>query len=270
MAEATHPTPTPVMFIHGLWLHATSWRDWQARFESAGHLTTAPGWPHEPATVAEAREQVEAVAGLGIDEVTDHFAEIIHGMERKPIVIGHSFGGLIAEKLLGENLATAAIAIDPAQIKGVLPLPLEQLRSAFPVLSNPTNLNRAVMLTEEQFRYGFGNALTAEESRELYEEWVIPSPAKPLFQTAVANINPNSAAAVNTENATRGPLLLMAGGHDNTVPAKVTHAAYNLYQAPGAITEIKDFPDRGHSLVIDKGWGELADIALAWLKDKEL
>jgi pimeloyl-ACP methyl ester carboxylesterase len=210
------------------------------------------------------------VAGLGIDEVTDHFAEAIHKLERKPVVVGHSFGGLIAEKLLGENLAAAAIAIDPAQIRGVLPLPLEQLRSAFPILSNPINLNRAVMLTEEQFRYGFGNAISAEESRELYDAWVIPSPAKPLFQAAVANFNPSSAATVNTRNSTRGPLLLIAGGSDHTVPSKVTHAAYKLYHEPGAVTDIKDFPDRGHSLVIDTGWPELAAYALEWLTRQDL
>jgi pimeloyl-ACP methyl ester carboxylesterase len=220
--------------------------------------------------VGEAREHPELVAGLGIDDVTDHYAEIIHGLERKPIVVGHSFGGLIAEKLLGENLAEAAVAIDPAQIKGVLPLPLEQLRAAFPILSNPINLNRAVMLTPKQFRYGFGNAISAEQSTRLFEQWVIPSPAKPLFQASVANINPNSAATVNTHNATRGPLLLIAGGSDRTVPSKVTHAAYKLYHEPGAVTAIKDFPDRGHSLVVDEGWRELADYSLEWLKAQEL
>jgi alpha-beta hydrolase superfamily lysophospholipase len=258
------------VFIHGLWLHASSWKGWQERFRAAGYEPAAPGWPNEAATVDEARVHPEAVAGQGIDEVTDHFAEIIRGLDAKPVVVGHSFGGLIAEKLLGENLAVAAVAIDPAQIKGVLPLPLEQLKAGFPVLGNPANLNRAVMLTEEQFHYGFGNAITPEESAELYKRWVIPSPAKPLFQAAVANFNPNSSAKVDTHNATRGPLLLIAGGSDHTVPSVVTHAAFKLYHEPGTVTDIKDFPDRGHSLVVDSKWEELADSTLAWLKTQGL
>src|SRR5919197_813864 len=180
-------TSRPVVFIHGLWLHATSWRPWVDLFDAAGYSAIAPGWPREPDTVQAARDHPEAVADITIDEATDHYAAIIAGLDTSPVIIGHSFGGLIAEKLLGEGIGAAAVAIDPAQIKGVLPLPLSQLRSGLPALGNPANLHRAVSLTEPEFRFGFGNALTQEESRELFERWTIPSPARPLFQAAAAN-----------------------------------------------------------------------------------
>jgi pimeloyl-ACP methyl ester carboxylesterase len=177
--EGNSMSPAPVVFIHGLWLHATSWNPWMEVFREAGYDPIAPGWPGEPDTVAEARERPENVANIGINDVTGHYADIIDGLGQQPVIIGHSFGGLIAEKLLGQDVGTAAVAIDPAQIKGVLPLPLAQLRSGFPALGNPTNLHKAVSLTEGQFRYGFGNALSEEESNALYEKWTIPSPASP-------------------------------------------------------------------------------------------
>src|SRR3954454_23151926 len=177
----------PVVFIHGLWLHATSWQPWLELFAASGYAPIAPGWPNEPATVAEARANPDAVANLSIDEVTKHYADIIAALDEPPVIIGHSFGGLFAEKLLGQGLGSAAVAIDPAQIKGVLPLPLAQLRSGLPALGNPANLHRSVSLTKEEFRYGFGNALSDEESDALWEKWTIPSPARPLFQAAAAN-----------------------------------------------------------------------------------
>ncbi|NNC12016.1 alpha/beta hydrolase [Planctomonas sp. JC2975] len=255
----------PVVFIHGLWLHATSWQPWIERFQAAGYAPVAPGWPNEAATVAEARANPEAVANIGIDEAAAHYAEVVSGLGEDTILIGHSFGGLLAEKLLGEGIGAGAVAIDPAQIKGVLPLPLAQLRSGFPALGNPANLHRAVSLTAPQFRYGFGNALTEEESDALFESWTIPSPARPLFQAAAANFVMHSAAAVDTKREPRGPLLLISGTADHTVPDVVTKSTLKQYRDSMAVTEFKQFEGRGHSLTIDHGWGDVADAVLEWL-----
>jgi pimeloyl-ACP methyl ester carboxylesterase len=259
-------TNTPVVFIHGLWLHATSWEPWQALFRDAGYDPIAPGWPQEPDTVAEAREHPEKVANIGIDDAVGHYAAIIDTLGTAPVVIGHSFGGLIAEKLLGQDLAAAAVAIDPAQIKGVLPLPLAQLRAGLPALGNPGNLHKALSLTKKEFRFGFGNAVTGEESDALFERWTIPSPARPLFQAAAANFVMHSQAKVATENQTRGPLLLVSGLEDHTVPDVVTRSTLKQYRDSAAVTELKQFEGRGHSLTIDHGWEDVAHAVLDWLK----
>ncbi|PJJ61610.1 alpha/beta hydrolase [Compostimonas suwonensis] len=260
----------PVVFIHGLWLHASSWEPWFDLFREQGFEPVAPGWPHEAATVAEARERPEDVANLGIDDVTNHFAQIISDLETPPVVIGHSFGGLIAEKLLGQGYGNAAVAIDPAQIKGVLPLPLAQLRSGLPALSNPANLHRSVSLTEKEFRFGFGNALSEEESSALWEKWTIPSPARPLFQAATANFQMHSEAKVATGNEDRGPLLLISGTADHTVPDVVTDATLKQYRDSNAVTELIKFHGRGHSLTIDNGWRDVATEILVWLRQQNL
>ena len=256
----------PVVFIHGLWLHATSWSSWLDLFREAGYEPIAPGWPNEPPTVPEAREHPELVANVGIDDITAHMAQIIDGLAAAPVIVGHSFGGLIAEKLLGEGYGAAAVAIDPAQIKGVLPLPLAQLRAGLPALGNPANLHKAVSLTRKEFRFGFGNALSPDESDTLFERWTIPSPARPLFEAAVANFSLHSPAKVDTKNAERGPLLLISGTEDHTVPDKVTRSTLKQYRDSGAVTELKQFEGRGHSLTIDEGWKDVANAVLDWLK----
>jgi pimeloyl-ACP methyl ester carboxylesterase len=260
----------PVVFIHGLWLHADSWSSWIARFRAAGYDPIAPGWPGDSHSVADTRNAPERLERKGIDDVVDHFAQIIRSLPTKPIVIGHSFGGLFAQKLLGQDLASAAVAISPAQIRGVLPVPLSQLRSTFPVLGNPLNWNKTVALTAAQFRFAFANTVSEHESAELFAKWTIPGPGRPLFEAALANLNPNSPAKVATDNQQRGPLLMIAAGQDHTVPAVLTRAAYKLYRKSSAVTELKEFRDRGHSLTIDSGWEQIADAALAWLKSKGL
>ena len=263
-------TRTPVVFIHGLWLHATSWAPWAELFSEAGYDPIAPGWPGDPDTVEAARANPDAIADHGIDDGTRHYQAIIDTLPGRPILIGHSFGGMIAEKLLGLDYGAAAIGIDAAQIKGVLPLPLSALHATLPVFKNPGNKHKAVSLTAEQFRYSFGNAVSPEESDALYERWTIPAPGKPLFEAAAANFSLHSPAKVNTANEGRGPLLLVMGGRDHTVPEVITKATVKQYRHSSAVTDLEEFADRGHSLTIDSGWREVADVCLAWLAKQGL
>jgi pimeloyl-ACP methyl ester carboxylesterase len=261
---------TPVVFIHGLWLHATSWASWSELFSEAGYDPIAPGWPGDSDTVEASRANPDSIADQGIDDVTRHYQAIIDTLPARPILIGHSFGGMIAEKLLGLDYGAAAIGIDAAQIKGVLPLPLSALHSTLPVFKNPANRHKAVSLTAEQFRFSFGNAVSPEESDELYERWAIPAPGKPLFEAAAANFSLHSPAKVNTANEGRGPLLLIMGGRDHTVPEAITKATVKQYRHSSAVTDLEEFADRGHSLTIDSGWREVADVCLAWLAKQGL
>lgn len=261
---------TPVLFIHGLWLHASSWDPWAESFRAAGYEPQAPGWPGDGATVAASRQDPNAIGDHGIDDVVAHFAAIIDRLATAPILVGHSFGGMIAQKLLGQDCARAAVAIDAAQIKGVLPVPLSALRATLPVFKNPANKHRAVSLTADQFRFAFANAVSREQSDQLFERWTIPAPGRPLFEAASANFNPHSPAKVNTGNADRGPLLLIASGKDHTVPESITRATLKQYRPSSAVTAIKTFGDRGHSLTIDSGWPDIAETCLTWLKEQGL
>jgi non-heme chloroperoxidase len=261
---------TPVVFVHGLWLHSESWGAWVERFRDVGYTAMAADWPGDAVTVAETRQHPEWVAGYGINEIVEHHVRLFSTLEEKPIVIGHSFGGLVAQRLLGEGHAAAAVAIDPAPIKGIVYLPFSALRVASVALRNPANRKAAVSLTREQFRYGFGNAISEAESNELFDRWTIPSPGKPLFEDAFANFSRRSPARVNIENATRGPLLLTAGLKDHTIPPAIVRATRRRYRKSPAVTDYQEFPDRGHSLALDGGWHDVADAVLAWLKQHSL
>ncbi|MGF7235847.1 MAG: alpha/beta hydrolase [Frankia sp.] len=263
------PSAPPIVFVHGLWLHSTSWRDWVEFFTEAGYQTATPEWPGVPVTVEEARAHPETQAGKGLAEIIGHHAEFLKTFDTRPIVIGHSFGGLIAQSLLGQNVAAAAVAIDPAQIKGVLPLPLAQLKSSLPVLGNPLNYKKTFLPNGKQFAYGFGNALTRQESDELHAKWAIPSPNRPLFEAAIANFNPKAPSKIDVRNSSRGPLLITAGLQDHTVPPPVVRAAYKLYRTSTATTDLREF-DRGHSLTVDHGWREIAQASLDWLRSQGL
>jgi pimeloyl-ACP methyl ester carboxylesterase len=258
-------TRTPVLFIPGLWLHSQSWQSWIELFREAGYDPITRDWPGVPPTVQETRAHPESMAGQGVAEIVEHYARIIRELPAKPIVIGHSTGGLAAQILLDRGLAAAAVAIDSAAFKGVLALPLSTLRATFPALKDPRNAKKAVTLTAAEFRYGFANAVSAEEAAELYQRWAIPGPARPLFQIALANLAPSSAARVDTGNATRGPLLLITGEKDHTVPPAVTRSTLKRYRRSSAVTDMREMAGRGHSLTIDSGWREVADTTLAWL-----
>jgi non-heme chloroperoxidase len=257
---------TPVVFVHGLWLLPSSWDRWAALFEEAGYTALTPGWPDDPETVEEANEHPEVFAQKTIGQVADHFEELIRGLDRKPAVIGHSFGGLLTQILAGRGCAAVSVAIDPAPFRGVLPLPVSALKSAFPVLHNPANRNRAVPLTYEQFRFGFANAVGEDEAKELYNTYAVPAPGAPLFQAATANLNPWTEAKVRSKSPERGPLLIVSGEKDNTVPWAIANASYKRQKRNEGVTEIVEIPGRGHALTIDSGWREVADTALAFVR----
>jgi non-heme chloroperoxidase len=256
----------PVVFIHGLWLLPSSWDRWAAVFEEAGYTALSPGWPDDPDTVEEANANPEVFAHKTVGQVADHFADVIGKLDQKPAVIGHSFGGLLTQIIAGRGLSTASVAIDPAPFRGVLPLPISALKSASPVLTNPANRNRAVPLTYEQFRFGFANAVSEEEAKQLYDAYAVPAPGAPLFQAATANLNPWTEAKVNSKNPDRGPLLIISGEKDHTVPWAIANASYKKQQRNDGVTEITRVPDRGHALTVDSGWREVADKALAFVK----
>lgn len=267
IARANDSDLTPVVFVHGLWLLSSSWQAWRDLFEDNGYITLAPGWPDDPRTVTEAREHPEAFAKKMVQQVTDHYLEVIAALDRAPVVIGHSFGGLIAQKIAGEGVAAATVAIDNAPFKGVLPLPVSTLKSSAPVLGNPANAGRAVSLTFEQFQYGWANALDEVEARRLYEIFHVPAAGAPLFQAAFANFNPfGGDTAVDSKNPERGPLLIIGGEQDHTVPPAITHASYKLQSKNPGTTEEITIPDRGHSLTIDSGWRVVADEALSFVQ----
>jgi non-heme chloroperoxidase len=256
----------PVVFVHGLWLLPSSWDRWAAVFKKAGYTTLTPGWPDDPETVEDAKVHPEVFAHKSVREVADHFADLIAQLDRKPAVIGHSFGGLITQIVAGRGLAAASVAIDPAPFRGVLPLPISSLKSASPVLGKPANRNRAVPLTYEQFRFAFANAVSEDEAKNLYDTFAVPASGKPLFQAASANLNPWTEAKVYTKNPERGPLLIIDGEKDNTVPWAIANASFKRQQRNVGVTEIVKIPNRGHSLTIDAGWPEVADTALKFVE----
>ncbi|MFI5048616.1 MAG: alpha/beta hydrolase [Gaiellales bacterium] len=264
--RANATTLTPIVFVHGLWLLPSSWDRWAEVFEAAGYAALTPGWPDDPETVDEANEHPEVFAHKTIKQVADHFDEVIGALDRKPAVIGHSFGGLLAQILAGRGLSAATVAIDPAPFRGVLPLPISALRAGSPVLHNPANRGRAVPLTYEQFRYSFANAVSEDEAKQLYETYAVPAPGAPLFQAASANLNPWTEAKVDTKNPERGPMLIISGENDHTVPWAIANASFKKQEKNEGVTEIVEIPGRGHALTIDGGWREVADMALNFVK----
>lgn len=257
---------TPVVFVHGLWLLPSSWDRWVTFFEEAGYVAVTPGWPDDPETVDEAREHPEALAGKGISDIADYEEAIIRRLDRKPVIIGHSFGGLLTMILAGRGLAAASVAVSPAPFRGVLPLPFSALRTASVALRNPANWNRAVPLTYDQFRYSFANVVGEDEAKELYLGYSVPGAGEPLFQAASANLNPWSEASVDTTNPERGPMLIVSADADHTVPWAISNAAYKREKRNPGVTEIVKMPHRGHSLTIDAGWRDVAAQALAFVR----
>lgn len=266
VARANASGRLPVVFVHGLWLLASSWNEWVAMFDQAGFAPVAPGWPDDPDTVAQAAANPGLFAGKRVGQVADHYSAVIGTLAQRPAVVGHSFGGLLAQIIAGRGQSAATVAIDAAPFRGVLPLPVSSLRSAFPVLRNPANRHRAVPLTFAQFRYAFANAVSAGEARQLFETFVVPASGVPLFQAATANLNPRTEARVDTGNPDRGPMLIISGERDNIAPQAISRAAYRQQRRNAGVTEFTELPGRGHSLVIDSGWPQVAQTALDFIK----
>jgi pimeloyl-ACP methyl ester carboxylesterase len=257
---------TPAVFIHGLWLLPSSWDNWAEFFKKAGYAPLTPDWPDDPETVEEARANPEVLAGKKLGEVADHTAEVIAGLERKPAVMGHSTGGLLAQLIADRGLSAATVAIDPGPFRGVLPLPYSTLKVSAPILRNPLNRGRAITLTFDQFKYGWANALDEEEARRLYDTYHVAAPGVALMQMANANLNPFTEAKVDTKNPERGPLLIIEGDDDHTVHPAIAKAAYKRQRRNEGVTELKTIPNRGHALTIDSGWREVAQTALGFVK----
>jgi pimeloyl-ACP methyl ester carboxylesterase len=257
---------TPVVFIHGLWLLPSSWDHWTTVFKEAGYATLTPSWPDDPETVEEAKANPDVLAKKTVGQVADHVAEVIGRLAKKPAVMGHSTGGLIAQIIAGRGLSAATVAIDPGPFRGVLPLPISTLRVSLPVLANPLNRGRAVTLTLDQFKYGWANALSDDEAKQLYETYHVAAPGVALMQMAYANVNPRTEAKVDTKNPDRGPLLIIEGEKDHTVARAIANASFKRQSQNEGVTEIKTIPNRGHSLTIDSGWREVADTALEFVK----
>jgi pimeloyl-ACP methyl ester carboxylesterase len=257
---------TPVVFIHGLWLLPSSWDRWADFFREAGYAPLTPDWPDDPETVEEARANPQVLAGKRLGEVADHTAEVIAGLERKPAVMGHSTGGLLAQLIADRGLSAATVAVDPGPFRGVLPLPYSTLKVSAPILRNPLNRGRAITLTFDQFKYGWANALDEDEAKQLYETYHVAAPGGVLMQMANANLNPFTEAKVDTKNPERGPLLIIEGDDDHTVHPAIAKAAYKRQKRNGGVTELKTIPNRGHALTIDSGWREVAQTALDFVK----
>jgi pimeloyl-ACP methyl ester carboxylesterase len=257
---------TPVVFIHGLWLLPSSWDNWARLFEEAGYAAVKPSWPDDPETIEEARANPDVFAKKSLAQIADHTAEVIGKLNKKPAVMGHSTGGLLAQIIADRGLSAATVGIDPGPFRGVLPLPISALRSAMPVLANPLNRGRAVTLTLDQFKYGWANALSDDEAKQLYETYHVAAPGVALMQMANANLNPFTEAKLDPKNPNRGPLLIIDGEKDHTVPWAIAHASYKRQSRNLGVTEIKKIPNRGHSLTIDSGWREVAETALEFVK----
>jgi non-heme chloroperoxidase len=257
---------TPVVFIHGLWLLPSSWDNWVTLFEEAGYVGLTPDWPDDPETVEGARAEPEVLAKKTLKQVADHTTEIIDALDKKPALIGHSTGGLLAQMLAGRGLSAATVAIDPGVFRGVLPLPASVLKGVGPFLVNPRTRGRAITLTFDQFKYGWANALDEKEAKELYETFHVAGSGISLAQMGNANLNPWTEAKVDTRNPDRGPLLIIDGEKDHTVPWAIANAAYKQQKRNRAVTEIVKIPNRGHSLTIDHGWREVAQTALEFVR----
>jgi pimeloyl-ACP methyl ester carboxylesterase len=266
IAAANESGRQPVVFVHGLWLLAGSWESWRDYFETNGYATVAADWPGDAEDVLAAHRDPSGLAGTSIADVADHVAEVIAALDRKPVLVGHSFGGLLVQILAGRGLAAATVSIDPAPHKGVLPLPYSALKAAFPVLRNPANRKRNVTLTFDQFRYGFANAVSEVEAHELYSRFHVPGPGRPIFQAATANLGFGRATYADRKNAARGPMLVVSGRADHIVPPVLARAAYRRQRKNPAVTELAEIANAGHSLVVDSRWREVAETALRFVR----
>lgn len=258
-----------IVFIHGLWMTPLCWEHFNGYFHEKGYDVMAPAWPGHEGGAEEIRENAATtLAGLGLAEIIEHYKKILLDLDELPILIGHSFGGLLVQILLDKGLAAAGVAIDSAPPKGVHTITFAELKSAFPVLSKLSNRHEAVGLNFEQFKYSFANTMSKEEARYAYDRYAIPDTGKVLFENISDDFKSDSPDTVDYNNNTRGPLLLIAGSEDHTVPAKVTKSNYGKYKHSSSVTDFKEFSGRSHSIIFQDGWQEVADYIQGWLIEK--
>jgi pimeloyl-ACP methyl ester carboxylesterase len=254
-----------IVLIHGLWLTPRSWEGWTDRYQKAGYNVIAPSWPGLEGEVEAIRKDPSALKGLKLKTVVDHYDRIIRKLDAQPILMGHSFGGLIVQMLVDRGLGSAGILVDSAQTAGVPVLPFSTIRAGFPILGNPFSYNRATSLSPKQFNYAFTNELDAAESKKVYDRYSIPAANSVLWDAAFALLNPNASSKVDYKKTDRAPLLFIAGGNDHIVPPAINKSNLRKYvKNSTAETDYREFPNRTHHTVGQKGWEEVADFAIQW------
>ena len=256
--------PDTIVLIHGLWMTPLSWEHWAARYEGRGYRVLAPAWPGLEAPVEELRRDPTPLTQLSIAKIVDNYDRIIRELEQPPIIMGHSFGGAFTQILVDRGLGAAGVGISAATVKGIYDLPLSTIRSTTAILGNPFSRGKATPITEERFRYAFGNTLTEAESKAAYDRYAVPSANRVLWEGAFANFTPGTAAKVNFGNDERAPLLFIGADQDHVVPAKVSRKLAQKHSASKVPAEYKEFSGRSHYLVGQDGWEEIADYALDW------
>jgi pimeloyl-ACP methyl ester carboxylesterase len=254
---------TTIVLIHGLWVAAVSWENWVKHYADKGYRVIAPNWPGMDGDIEQLRRDPSIFASLELADVIDHYEQIIGEVETPPIIIGYGVGGLVTQILLDRGWGAAGVAIASAPVNGIARVPVSMLKLAFSVLGNSFR-NKTALLTAEEFHRAFANSLTETESLEFFNRYAVPAPNRVLLQTALANFTPHTAITVNSRNDTRAPLLLVAGGQDRIVPSSLVKANFELYRESKAETDYKEFPDRTHFMIGQKGWQKVADYVLSW------
>jgi alpha-beta hydrolase superfamily lysophospholipase len=255
----------PMVLIHGAWLSARSWENYADYFGQRGFAVSAPEWPRKQGDVEEMRETADESAGLGVQEIVDHYAALIAEYEEPPVLLGHSYGGLFVELLLDRGLGRAGVALSPAPPKGILALPLSTLKAGAPALAHPSKWHGVVTLTLEEFTYAFVNTFSPEDAAAAYERYAVPETGQIFFEAGFANFHLHPSTEVHFQNADRAALLIVGATEDHTVPASLSKAAYEKYESASVKTDYLEFEGRPHFHMVASDWEEVAQAVEGWL-----